>query len=102
MTLQMGNVLLLIAVMAVICCWTTHASVARYYLLAVAFADLGHIYSTYRGVGQEYFWNVGQWNDMVAGNVGASVFLNINRWLTLLGLFGKLRVNQGTTARKME
>lgn len=76
--------------MAVICCWTPHAKVARYYLIAVAFADLGHIYAVYRGMGPAGFWDFGQWNDMVWGNVGASTFLNINRWLTVLGVFGRL------------
>ena len=41
LTLQMGNVLLLLAGIALICCWTTHASIARWYLIVVALADLG-------------------------------------------------------------
>lgn len=52
-------------------------------------ADLWHLYATYRGVGSEYFWNVSGWNDMVWGNVGSSAFLNVNRWLTVLAVFGK-------------
>lgn len=91
MTLQMGNLLLLLAPIAVICCWTTHASIARWYLIAVALADFGHIYGTYKGVGAEYFWNVRDWNDMVGANVGVSAVLNVNRWLTVLGFFGQLR-----------
>lgn len=90
MTLQMGNVLLLLAPMAIICCWTKHPEITYWYLVAVAFADFGHIYATYKGVGQDYFWNPAGWNDMVAGNVGVSAFLNINRWLTVLGVFGKM------------
>jgi hypothetical protein len=86
----MANMLLLLAPMALICCWTKHREVAIWYLIAVGFADIGHIYAVYRGVGSEYFWNFGGYNDMTAGNVGASVFLNINRWLTVGGVFGNI------------
>ncbi|KIV80438.1 hypothetical protein PV11_07936 [Exophiala sideris] len=90
MTLQLGNVLLLLAAVAVICCWTTHPEIARRYLIVVALADLGHIYAAYRGLGDSTFWNPALWNDMAYGNIGASAFLHINRWLTVAGAFGKL------------
>jgi len=89
-TMQLANVFLLLAALAYICCWTSHVKVARWYLVAVAFADYGHIYAVYAGLGAEAFWNVGQWNDTVWGGVGVSAFLNVNRWLTVLGLFGRL------------
>lgn len=99
-TLQLGNVLLLLAPMAVICCWTKHPEITFWYLIAVGIADFGHIYAVYAAVGPNLFWNPSEWNDMVAGNVGASAFLNINRWLTVLGIFGKLQsVNQGKKKR---
>ena len=88
LTLQMGNVLLLLAFMALICSWTHHPDIAKKYLFAVALADFGHIYAAYCGLGQDYFWNPSTWNDMTWGNIGVSVFLNVNRWLTLLGIFG--------------
>jgi len=90
LTLQLGNVLLLLAAIAVICCWTSHPEVARRYLIAVALADLGHIYAAYCGLGDQLFFNPAQWNDMAYGNIGASAFLHINRWLTVAGIFGKL------------
>lgn len=90
MTLQLGNVLLLLAAIAVICSWTKHSEIAFWYLIVVAFADFGHIYATYAAVGPEFFFKPAGWNDMVAGNVGASVLLNINRWLTVLGVFGRI------------
>jgi hypothetical protein len=90
LTLQLGNVLLLLAAMAIICCWTTHADVTQKYLVAVALADLGHIYGAYRGLGDTVFWDVTQWNEMAYGNIGASSFLHINRWMTVAGLFGRL------------
>ncbi|KAI1335730.1 hypothetical protein F5Y15DRAFT_239347 [Xylariaceae sp. FL0016] len=88
--LQLANVYLLLAAVAVICCWTPHARTARWYLFVVALADYGHIWATYRGVGDELFWDVGGWNDMVWGSVGGSVALNLVRWTTLLGLWGEV------------
>lgn len=90
MSLQMGNVLLLLAAVAVICCFSPSRATARWYLIAVALADYGHIYATYRGVGPDVFWDPRRWNDMVAGNIGASAVLNLGRWLTVLGAFGRL------------
>lgn len=97
LSLQMGNVLLLLAAMAVICCWTPRSSTSKWYLVAVAFADYGHIYGTYAGMGRDAFLDVGGWNDAVWGSVGASAVLNIFRWLTVLGAFGGL-TESGETA----
>lgn len=69
--------------------------------MIIALADIGHIYSVYlgmtggEGVGAGAFWDWRNWNDMVAGNVGASVFLCVNRIATLLGLFGSFRDPEG-------
>jgi len=100
-TLQLGNVFLLLAGLAILCCFTSHPEIARYYLIIVAFADLGHIYSSYVGMGSTYFWDVGSWNDMAWGNVGTSVFLCINRIATVLGVFGRIR-NKADGARKRQ
>ena len=86
----MANVLLLLAPIAIICCWTNNPGVTICYLTAVAFADLGHIYAVYRG-GSDYFWDVSSWNDMTWGNVGVSAFLHVNRLLTVLRVFGKIK-----------
>ncbi|KAK3640154.1 hypothetical protein LTR56_005566 [Elasticomyces elasticus] len=88
LVLLLGNVYVLLALLAVICIWTPYRSVATYYLLAVALADLGHIYATY-SIWGENFWNLNQWNDMMWGNVGVSAFLHVNRLATVLGVFGK-------------
>ena len=90
MSLQLGNVMLLLAAMALICCFTTKQDIPKKYLLAVAFADFGHIYAVYAALGDEVFWNLNGWNDMVWGNVGVSAFLNLYRWMTLLGVFGRI------------
>ena len=90
LSLQMGNVLLLLAFMAVICSWTHHPDIPKKYLVAVALADFGHIYAAYVSLGDKLFWDVSKWNDMVWGNIGSSLFLNVNRWATVLGLFGTI------------
>jgi hypothetical protein len=90
LTLQIGNVFALLAALAVICCFTTHPEIPKRYLFVVALADLGHIYSYYPALGSEAFWDVTQWNQMVWGGVGVSLFLHLNRLLTLAGLFGKI------------
>ena len=95
----MGNVLLLLAAMALICCFTTNSGISKRYLIAVAFADFGHIYAAHAALGDEYFWDLNKWNDMTWGNVGVSVFLNVNRWLTVLGVFGKVG-GKGTNSTK--
>ncbi|KAF3766778.1 hypothetical protein M406DRAFT_274188 [Cryphonectria parasitica EP155] len=93
LSLQMGNVLLLLAAMAVICCFSSSPSTAKWYLVAVAFADYGHIYGAARGVGPDVFWDPSQWNDMVWGGVAGSAILNLFRWLTVLGVFGPIGGN---------
>ncbi|KAM5344684.1 hypothetical protein ACJ41O_010546 [Fusarium nematophilum] len=90
LTWQMANVILLLAPIALICCWTKNREIAIWYLVAVGLGDWGHIYAVYRGVGPEYFWDFAGWNDMTAGNVGVSAFLNVNRWLTVAGVFGSV------------
>ncbi|KAI1355632.1 hypothetical protein F5Y01DRAFT_269307 [Xylaria sp. FL0043] len=91
LTLQLVNVYLLLAAMAVICSWTTHASIARRYLAAVSLADYGHIWACYVGVGLDLFLRPAEWNEMLWGSVGVSVFLNIVRLSTLAGLFGPVK-----------
>lgn len=97
LSLMVGNVLLLLAALAVACCFSSSATTAKWYLIAVAFADYGHIYSCYVGLGPDVFWDISQWNDMIVGNVGASLVLNVVRWFTLLGVFGRLGQASRTT-----
>ncbi|KAL1610379.1 hypothetical protein SLS60_002046 [Paraconiothyrium brasiliense] len=87
-----GNIFILLALLAVLCTAITRdARVAKYYLLFVAAGDLGHIYSSYKVMGPEVFWNFNQYNDMMWGNIGASAFLHVNRLATVLGVFGRIR-----------
>ncbi|OTA98926.1 hypothetical protein M426DRAFT_325585 [Hypoxylon sp. CI-4A] len=98
--LQLTNVYLLLAALAVLCSWTSHASVARWYLVAVALADYGHVWACYRGVGPDVFWDPSRWNDMLWGGVAVSAVLNVARWLTVLGAFGALRDARGPAGAK--
>ncbi|KAI0118815.1 hypothetical protein GGR51DRAFT_133910 [Nemania sp. FL0031] len=101
MTLQLVNVYLLLAAMAVICSWTTNASTARWYLAAVALADYGHIYACYVGVGLDLLLQPAEWNDMLWGSVGVSLFLNVVRLSTLAGVFGPVKeIEEGIAKKK--
>ncbi|KAL5332825.1 hypothetical protein BJX70DRAFT_392659 [Aspergillus crustosus] len=53
---------------------TSEPKVLRNYLIALAIADVGHIYVTYLAMGPEFFFDVR--------------FLFVNRLLYFLGLFG--------------
>lgn len=87
---MLANVYLLLAALAIICCFSSSATTAKWYLIAVAFADYGHIYASYAGLDSHVFWDVALWNDMIWGNIGASIVLNVVRWLTVWGVFGRL------------
>ncbi|POS72296.1 hypothetical protein DHEL01_v209306 [Diaporthe helianthi] len=105
-TMQLGNVLLLLAALAVVCCFSPSSATARWYLVAVAFADYGHIYATYCSLDPDVFWDPARWNDLVAGSIGASAVLNVARWLTVLGAFGPLKdgvgLDNGKVVKKVD
>ncbi|KAB5578299.1 hypothetical protein GE09DRAFT_1089231 [Coniochaeta sp. 2T2.1] len=87
---QLGNIFLMLTFFAILCVWTPHPEIARYYCLIVALADWGHIYSFHRAVGGDYFWNFAGWHRHMWENVGVSVFLNVVRLATVAGVFGKI------------
>lgn len=97
-TYQLGNVFCLLAGLAIVCCFLGDSAVARGYLIIVAIADLGHIYSSYLGMGEKYFLDLTLWNQMAWANIGFSAFLCVNRVATVSGLFG--RVGRKATAKK--
>ncbi|KAF2712405.1 hypothetical protein K504DRAFT_499505 [Pleomassaria siparia CBS 279.74] len=91
LSLATANIYLLLGAVAVICTAVTkEARVAKAYIFAVALGDLGHIYSSYAVMGPEIFWDFNKYNDMMWGNIGFSLFLHVNRVLTLAGLFGRV------------
>lgn len=86
---QLGNIYLLLMFMGVgIMYSTSEPRVLRNYLIALAIADLGHIYATYVAMGWDAFVEVGSWGAVTWGNIGASAFLFANRVAYLLGVFG--------------
>ena len=66
-------------------------------MIAVAIADLAHIYAAYCGLGNIVFWDLSQWNQMAYGNIGGSLFMHVNRVLTVAGVFGRLGTGEQTT-----
>ena len=70
---------------------TTDPKVIRNYFIGLAIADIGHIYATYLGMGWTAFADVGAWNALTWGNIGATAFLFVNRVAYLAGLFGSAR-----------
>jgi len=100
----MTNIILLLAALEFACSFTRDAFTAKVFLFSVALADVGHIYATYRAVGETFFWDYTGWNDVVAGNIVTRVVLNILRWLTLAGSFGQIKstgsLGNVTTAKK--
>ena len=60
----------------------------RNYLIALAIADVGHVYATYLGMGWAAFTNLSSWNALTWGNIGATTFLFINRLAYFAGIFG--------------
>ena len=87
--LMLGNVYVLLAGLAILCCFFAPRHTALGYLGIVAVADIGHIYSAYLGLGWDKFVDFGSYNDMAWGNIGCSAFLHVNRLATVLGFFGR-------------
>lgn len=86
---QLANLYGLLSILGIgVCYSTTEPRVLRNYLYALAIADVGHIYVTYRCMGHDRFVDVINWNVLTWGNIGITGFLMINRIAYLAGLFG--------------
>ncbi|KAF2177513.1 hypothetical protein K469DRAFT_732381 [Zopfia rhizophila CBS 207.26] len=86
-----GNLFFVLAAVAILCLVISRETrVAKYYLIFFALGDLGHMYSSYKAMPPGMFWDFGNYNDAMIGNIGISIFLHVNRWATLLGVFGRL------------
>ncbi|KAJ5114760.1 hypothetical protein NUU61_000519 [Penicillium alfredii] len=89
---QLGNLYFLLFMVGVAVCHTTsEPRVLRNYLVALAIADVGHVYATYSAMGWNAFVDVGAWNALTWGNIGATGFLFVNRVAYFLGVFGEAR-----------
>lgn len=86
---QLGNMYFLMSLVGIgVLHTTTEPKVLHNYLIGLALADIGHVCATYLAMGWDAFADVGAWNALTWGNVGATGFLFINRVLYLLGVFG--------------
>lgn len=88
MSLQIANLLLIIAVFLVLIFFVIKDEATKWwFLLVLCFGDYGHLYATYRAVGRGYFLDYRRWDFTASMNIGASVVFNALRWMTVLGVF---------------
>ena len=74
LTLQLGNLYLLMAFMGVaILYYTADPKILRNYVIALALGDVGHLVTTYVGMGSDGFIDISGWNANALGNVGITV-----------------------------
>ncbi|OQE29635.1 hypothetical protein PENSTE_c002G09120 [Penicillium steckii] len=79
---------------------TTEPKVIRNYMIGLAIADVGHVYATYLGMGWDSFADIGAWNALTWGNIGATSFIFINRLAYLAGLFGPARAPKAASKKE--
>lgn len=92
MAYQLGNLYSLLFLLGIaVLHTTTEPKVIRNYMIGLAIADVGHVYATYLGMGWNAFADVGAWNALTWGNIGATTFIFFNRLAYLVGLFGSTR-----------
>ncbi|VUC33165.1 unnamed protein product [Clonostachys rosea] len=88
-TMQLGNLYLLMAFMGLFILNTTsEAKVVRAYLLALWLGDIGHVGISLYGLGWDKAMNISEWNGTTIGNVAVTIFLFVTRSSYFLGLFG--------------
>ena len=93
-TLQPGNVYLLLALLAIfILVTTTDPRVVEVYVISLAIADVGHMGTTMWVLGWDRVIDIRGWNSMACGNIAASAFLLITWIGYLTSLFGEDRAS---------
>lgn len=86
---QLANIYGLVGLLAFgVIYGSSELRVLRNTVLALAVADVGHLYATYAAIGLESFLDVASWSSVAWGNIGFTGFLFVNRVAYLLGLFG--------------
>jgi hypothetical protein len=72
--LQLGNIYLLLAMVGIAVLYsTTEAKVVRNYVIALWLADIGHVAITCYVMEYKRMVDIGNWNSMTWGNIGATV-----------------------------
>jgi hypothetical protein len=85
---QLGNAYLLLGLLGVFILNTTsELKVVRAYLFALWLGDIGHVGLTLWAMGWKGATDIGSWNAVVWGNIGATLFLFATRSLYFLGFF---------------
>ncbi|KAF3397164.1 hypothetical protein DPV78_008037 [Talaromyces pinophilus] len=86
---QLANIYGLVGMLAFgVIYGTSEIHVLRNAVVALAIADLGHLYATYVAMGPDLYFDVASWSPVSWGNIGFTAFLFVNRVAYLLGLFG--------------
>ncbi|KAH7394599.1 hypothetical protein BKA66DRAFT_280599 [Pyrenochaeta sp. MPI-SDFR-AT-0127] len=86
---QISNLFLLVAVLSLyVLNSIDDVKVARAFLTALWWGDLGHLGVTTWCLGWETLRNMGSWSLVVWGNIGIPTFLFTMRTLYFLGVFG--------------
>jgi hypothetical protein len=88
---QLGNAYLLLGLLGLfILNTTTELKVVRAYLWALWLGDIGHVGLTLFAMGWEGTMDVGKWNAVIWGNIGATGALFLMRSLYFAGAFGNV------------
>lgn len=69
-------------------------------VIALAIADVGHLYATYAAMGPEFYFDMASWSQVAWGNIGFTAFLFVNRVAYLLGLFGSKRAEDSGSKKR--
>jgi hypothetical protein len=89
---QIGNLYFLLMMIGTAVLYSTsERTVIRNYMIALAIADLGHVYAVYLTMGADSFYDVTTWSAISWGNIGATLFLFVNRIMLFLGWFGEIK-----------
>lgn len=86
---------------AVVLYSTNDPKLVRNYLVALAIADVGHIYATGLVLGWDATLDVVGWNYMTWGNVGVTFFLFVNRLFYFVGFFGDANASIGNKMKQV-
>jgi hypothetical protein len=87
---QLGNAYLLLGILGLfILNTTTETRVVRAYLWALWIGDIGHVGFTLWAMGLKASLDIGSWNPVVWGNIGATLVLFSLRSAYFLGVFGE-------------
>lgn len=93
---QLGNLYMLIALIGIfVLNTTTESRVVRGFIWACWIADIGHVGATALVMQGPDLMDIGNWNAMAWGNIGATTALFIVRSLYLAGFLGSDKSGKG-------